>query len=179
MKGMKIFLIVMFVSFIIAGAWDKVSIIKEPVHFVLDPTFGALLNWDLLLGMIIIVLLLNLVLVLIHKYTTDQEKLKSLKDEQKKLREEMKQLKDQPEKLMELQKKQMSNMNESMFKSFDLVMKPLLYTFLPIILFFRWFNDFFIALQNPKIFIGLGWFGTYIIFSIIANLLLRKALKVY
>ena len=53
------------------------------------------------------------------------------------------------------------------------------YTMVPLILLFRWFGDFFSALGNPKVFIGLGWFGTYIVFGLAFNILLRKLLKVH
>ena len=175
MKGMKLILLVMLISFIIAGAWDKVEIIKKPVHFILNPSFGSLLNWDLLWGMVIIIIIINILLTIIHKYTTDQEALKALKVDQKKLQAEMKELKGQPAKMMELQKQQMAQIP----KSFEHVMKPLIYTAIPIILFFRWFNDYFVAIDSPKIFIGLGWFGTYLIFSIIASIALRKILRVH
>ena len=45
-------------------------------------------------------------------------------------------------------------------------------------LFFRWFNDYFIAAGNPKFFLGLGWFLFYLIFAIIFGSILRKYLDV-
>ena len=38
---------VMIASLIIAGLWDKVPVIKNFIHAILDPSSGALLNWDL------------------------------------------------------------------------------------------------------------------------------------
>jgi len=175
MKGMKSMIIVMIGALIIAGMWNSVPIIKNSVHFVLDPTFGWLLNWKLLLGMAVVVLFINLVQTLIHKYTTDQEGLKKLKEEQKEFQAKMKELKDQPEKMMELQKQQMSNLP----KSFSMSMKSMAYTAVPLILFFRWFDDFFEALGDPDILFSFGWLGSYIIFSIIASMILRKVLKVH
>ena len=176
MKGMFILMIVMFISILIAGAWDSIPLIKNSVNAVLNPTFGSVIQWNYLWGLIIIVFFINLALTLLHKYTTNQEALKALKEEQKQMREQMKALKDQPDKMMELQKKQMPNV----MKSFELSMKPLVYTAIPFILFLRWFGDFFKELGDPKIFFGFfGWLGTYLIFSIIFSIILRKTLKVH
>ncbi|MEK6922386.1 MAG: EMC3/TMCO1 family protein [Nanoarchaeota archaeon] len=175
MKGMKTIFIVMIVALLIASVWNALPIIKSSVHFALDPTFGKILNWNLLWGMIIIVLFINVIQTLIHKYTTDQEGLKKLKDEQKEFQAKMKALKDQPDKRMELQKQQMAKLPQS----FSLSMKSVAYTSIPLILFFRWFDDFFNTLGDPKVILGLGWIGTYIIFSIVFSMLLRKVLKVH
>ncbi len=173
---MFVLMIVMFISIIIAGAWDSLPIIKTSVNAALNPTFGFLIKWNPLWGMIIIVFLVNIALTLLHKYTTNQEALKTLKEEQKEMQKQMKELKDQPNKMMELQKKQMPNV----MKSFELSMKPLIYTAIPFILFLRWFGDYFTELGNPKIFFGwFGWLGTYLIFSIIFSIILRKTLKVH
>ena len=176
MKGLKLLFFVMFISLIIAGAWSRVPVISDSVHAALDPSFGNLLDWNLLWGMIIIVMFINLILTILHKYTTNQEELKSLKEEQKKVQAEMKELKDQPEKMMELQKKQMANIP----KSFELTTKPLMYTAIPFILFIRWFGDYFEVIGNPKILFGFfGWLGTYLILSIVFSLVLRKIMKVH
>jgi len=153
--------------------WSKVPVIKETVHFVLDPTAGSLLNWDKTLGMFIIVFVIAVILTLIQKYGTDQETLKKIKEEQKFLQEEIKKYKDNPDKILELNKKQM----EIIPKTFDITMKPLIYTFIPFILFFRWFNDYFSSL-NFRFFGFLSWFWFYLIFSIIFSNILRKVFKV-
>jgi len=164
----------MLASLFIAGAWNTLPIIKTSVHFLLTP-LGWILNWNVLFGMIIITFFINLAQTLVHKYTTNQEELKKLRDDQKKFQEEMKQLKNQPDKMLELQKKQFKNFP----KSFSLSMQSAVYTIIPLILFFRWFNDFFTELNSPKVFLGLGWIGTYIIFSIVFSIILKKVLKVH
>ena len=90
MKGMRLMMIVMTVSLVIAFAWDKVPLISGTAHFLLDPTFGKLINWNNLVGLLIIVLALNFLLTLVHKYTTNQDALKRIKEESKVVREEMK-----------------------------------------------------------------------------------------
>jgi len=172
MKGMTIMLLVMIASFVIAAAWN-VPIIKNSVHYVLDPSAGKLIELSPLWGMIVIVFVITLILTLVQKYTTNQNELRKLKEEQKILQEEMKKYKDSPEKLMEFNKKQM----EFIPKTFDLTMGSIIYTFVPIVLFFRWFNDIF-AVINYKYFGFLSWIWFYLIFSIIFSSILRKVLKV-
>src|SRR3989344_2891378 len=65
--------IVMIVSLLIAFFWDKVALIKNSVHFILNPTAGALLNWNMNFGMIAIVLAISVIMTLIQKYGTDQK----------------------------------------------------------------------------------------------------------
>ncbi|MFH1290439.1 MAG: EMC3/TMCO1 family protein, partial [Nanoarchaeota archaeon] len=109
----------------------------------------------------------------IQKYTTDQDLLRQIKKEQKLLQGEMKKYKEHPDKLLEMQKKQL----QFIPKTFEITMRPIMYTSIPIILFFRWFNDYFAA--NPiKIFGFLGWFWAYFIFSIIFTTVFRKVFNV-
>jgi uncharacterized membrane protein (DUF106 family) len=174
MKGMTLMLIVMAASFLIAAAWNY-PLIKDSVHFILDPTAGSLLNLNPVFGMLVIVFIIVLVTTIIQKYGTNQEELKKLKQEQKILQEEMKKYKNNPDKLMEFQKKQL----EFIPRTFDLTTKSLVYTFVPLILFFRWFNDYFtLNLVGYKFFGFLSWFWAYLIFSIIFSSILRKVLKV-
>ena len=164
-------LVVMAASFLIAGLWTYPPI-KNSVHFILDPTAGSLLNLNPLFGMIVIVFIIVLATTLIQKYGTNQEELKKLKAEQKILQEEMKKYRDNPEKLMEMQKKQL----EFIPKTFDLTMSSMVYTFIPLILFFRWFSEYFVS--GYKFFGFLSWFWFYLILSLIFSSILRKVLKV-
>jgi len=59
-----------------------------------------------------------------------------------------------------------------------LSMRAVAFTGIPIILFFRWFNDFFVNAGNPKFFGIMNWLFFYIIFSIIFSSIFRKILKV-
>ena len=52
-------IIVMLISLVIAGFWDKSPIIKKSIHAVLDPSLGWLLNWHLVGGMFVIVFLIG------------------------------------------------------------------------------------------------------------------------
>lgn len=173
-KGLVIMMVVMVVSMIIALLWNQIPVISTNVHKALDPTFGWVLKINLAWGFVFIVFIITLLITLVQKYTTDQEALKQIREDGKKAQEEMKQYRDDPKKMMEIQKKQLENMP----KSFDLTMKPLIYTAIPIILLFRWFADY-----KPLItykFLGfLGWIWAYLIISLIMSLIIRKILKVY
>lgn len=175
MKGMKIMILVMIVGLLVPLIWNIPSI-KNSVHSVLDPTLGGLLKWNLEIGMLIIVMLVNLITTIIQKYGTDQESLKKLKAEQKLLQEEIKKFRNDPQKMMELNKKQM----EFIPKTMDLTMITLLYTFIPFILLFRWFYDFFTMpdYASVKLWGFFSWFWFYLLFSIVFSTVWRKILKV-
>jgi len=143
------------------------------VHYVLDPTAGKLLDWNVNVGIASVATVISLFIILIQKYTTDQETLRQIKKEQKLLQEEIKKYKDNPGKMMELQKKQF----QFIPRTFEITLRPIMYTSIPIILFFRWFHDYFTA-DPVKIFGFLGWFWAYIIASIIFTTIFRKLFNV-
>jgi len=175
MKSMWFMLLIIIASFLIAGLWNQYPVIKNAVHSALDPTAGSVLNYNIYLGMFIVVAAITLLTTLVQKYTTDQEALRKMKTEQKSAQEEMKKFKNDPAKMLEFNKKQMENMP----KMFEATMKPLAYTFVPIVLFFRWFNDYFTstALAGFKFFGFLSWFWFYLIFAIVFSSVFRKVLK--
>ena|SRR3989344_7218941 len=171
-KGVKLWLLLAFVSFLIPVFWNKIEAIRNGAHYLLDPSVGALLNWNVSWGFLLISGIIALITVILQRFLVDQETMRKLKSEQKLLQEEMKKYKDHPEKLMELQKRQLAFIPQTM----DLTMKPLIYTMIPIILLYRWFFDYF--LLNPaKIFGFMNWLVAYIVFSIIFSLILRKLFK--
>lgn len=104
---------------------------------VLNPLLNPLLEsighfWAL----VILVVVINLIITTIYKYTTDQSLMKDLKDELKAFQKQIKELKSHPGEALKVQKKMMQTNSKYMMHS----MKPMLYTFLPIILFFGWMN---------------------------------------
>jgi uncharacterized membrane protein (DUF106 family) len=167
-------ILVTILSLVMAMYWDKIPFIKNAVHVALDPSAGALLTWNLTIGMLLVVFIITLITVLIQKYGTDQKALKELREEQKLLQEEMKKFKDNPEKVTELSKKQM----EFIPRTFKLTSRTILFTGIPFLLFFRWFYDFFATIGEPKFFGFLPWFWFYFIFTILFSSILRKYLKV-
>ena len=131
------------------------------------------------LDIFIITLVICLFTTLINKYMTDQVKIKALRLEMKQLNKKMREtIKEDPEKAQEIQreimKRNMNNFKES-FKP-----KILLITLIPLLVVFYFikelygpFGEFF-----PLIFTEFGWLGTYMIFSIINSLLIKKILDV-
>lgn len=173
MKAMKILLIITILSLAIAFMWDKIPAIKDSVHAALDPSLGRLLDWNKTIGMLIIIFFFSILTNLVQKYGTDQATLRLLKKEQKILSEEAKKYKDNPEKMLEFQKKQM----EFIPKTMDITMRPIMYTFIPFILLFRWFNDYFTT--NTYLFLGfMSWFIFYLIASIFLSSIFKKLFKV-
>jgi uncharacterized membrane protein (DUF106 family) len=167
-------MIVLGISMLIAAFWNQLDSVRSLVSAALDPTAGVLLNWNLTQGMVILIFILTVITTIAQKYGTDQEALRGMKKDQKVLQEEMKKYKDHPEKFMELQKESMKFMMPMM----KLGMRPIVYTGIPIILFFRWFMDFFTVLGDPKFFGIFNWFWFYLLGSIIFSSVLRKIWKV-
>ena len=165
--------LVMVVSLAIAAFWNSLPVIKNSVNAILNPTAGALLDLDLTFGMAILVLLLSVFTTIIQKYATDQKTLREMKEEQKKLQEDIKKLEVGSKEHTELSMKSMKFIGPMM----KLSMRPIIYTAIPFILFFRWFTDYF-ALVDFKFFGFLSWFWFYLLGSIIFSSVLRKILKV-
>ena len=176
-SGFGLIFLVLIASIAIASLWDKVSIISKSVHSILDPLIGQLLNWNLTWGMTILVFIITIIMTLVQKYGTDQEKLKSLKEEQKIINEEMKKFRDNPQKVLELQKKQFEFLPIMMKHS----MRPIVYTGIPLILLFRWFMDYFssVSLEGFKFFGFFTWFWYYLVASIIFSIIIRKIFNVH
>jgi uncharacterized membrane protein (DUF106 family) len=174
LKSMKTMFIVMFISLLIAGAWNAVPVIKESVHAVLNPSVGVLLNWNVTWGMMLLVFIIALITILAQKYLTDQELLRELKAEQKAINEKAKEFKHDPEKMMEIQKEVLPLTGKIM----ELTMKASIYTIIPLILFFRWFHDYFTAAGDPTLLGFFNWFWFYLVFVMIFSSILRKWMKV-
>ena len=169
----KLIFIVMLASVLIASFWNSVPLIKNSVNAVLNPSAGALLNWNLNLGMTLLILLLSIFMTLIQKYTTDQKTLMEMRAEQKKMQEDLKKLEVGSREHNELSMKSMKFMGPML----KLSMRPIIYTAIPFILLIRWFTDHF-ALVDFRFFGIFSWFWFYLIGSIIFSSILRKILKV-
>jgi uncharacterized membrane protein (DUF106 family) len=102
----------------------------------LDHVLSPLLRMQPLLSIAIIAFIITIIITLIHKFTTDQKKMREIKDEMKGHQEEMKKYKNDPKKMMDINKKAMEKNMEFMKHS----LKSMLFSFLPIILIFGWLN---------------------------------------
>jgi uncharacterized membrane protein (DUF106 family) len=139
-----------------------------------NAVFGPIMGLPNPMPLAIISFILTLITTLIYKYMTDQEVMKTLKADIKALQAEMKNHKDNKEKMMSIQKEAMGKNMQYMKQSF----KPMIVTFIPIIFIFGWLRTYYEALGNPAIFFGLTWIWTYIIFSVVISIGLRKILKI-
>ena len=134
--------------------------------------FGWALDFGEGMGIIIISFLLTLMITLVYKKFTDQEIMKSLKQEIKDLSSEAKKYKDDPKKALDMQKKAM----EKNLEYFKHSLKPMLITMLPLLIIYSWLGGVF--KDGGAILFGLSWIWIYIISSFIFSILLRKVLKV-
>jgi uncharacterized membrane protein (DUF106 family) len=104
---------------------------------LLDPIFNPLLKIPPVVAIIIISFIITLAITLVYKFTTDQKKMKRLKEEMKANQKKLKELSRQdPQKAMALQQEAMKGNMEYMKSSF----KSTLYTLIPIIIIFGWLN---------------------------------------
>ncbi len=165
---------IMIFSLILAALWDKIPVIKDSVHALLNPTAGMLLAWNLDWGFLILVLIISLLTTVIQKYATDQEAIKTLKAEQKAMQKEVRKFKHDPQKMMGMNKEALP----LMFKIMELSMKGTIFTIIPFILLFRWFMDVFSVMGDPRFFGFFTWFWFYLIFVMIFSTILRKWMKV-
>ncbi len=148
--------------------------ITESIGNILDKIFLWAIELSPLGGLFLVSFVLTLLVTVVYKYMTDQELLKSIKEEMKEIRKEMKEFREDPKKMMELQKKSMEKSMVQMKNSF----KPMLITFIPLILVFGWLRKVYEVTEVS--FLGISsWLMIYIIFSIIFSITLRKFLKVH
>lgn len=168
-------IVVFFLLIMLIGLnWNKWTWLSGSIHAAFDPTLGALLNWNLEFGMLIILFVLAVIMTFVQKYTTNQEELKEIRRTQKELQAEAKKHQNDPKKSMEIQKELMSLMPKQM----KLGMRTIVYTGIPFILFFRWFNDYFTSIGSPKFFGFIGWFVFYLVFFMLFSTILKKKFDV-
>lgn len=133
--------------------------------------FGSLISWNPLVAIIFISFLMTLIITLSYKFLTNQEMMKSLKQEIKDFQKQMKEHKEDSQKVREIQKLSLEKNMKYMMHSF----KPTLFTFVPLIIIFTWLRTTYSTIQLPF----LSWFWVYIIVSIVFSMVLRKALKIH
>ena len=131
-----------------------------------------------LVSLIVIAFAITLVITLVHKRYTNQGEMGELRERLKSLQGEMKENKDNEQRLVEIQKEVAVKNIEYMKHSF----KPMFITFLPIIIIFWWIRKTFEdlgAIMSLPIIGGVNWLWTYIIFSMIFSIAMRKILKIH
>lgn len=119
-------------------------------------------------GVILVALLVSLFVSVVNFFVLDKEKMHNMRARQKTLQEEMKQHKDNPAKIMELQKEMFSHIGETMRHS----LKPMLITFIPLILLFPIVRSMLLTTEIAK-----TWFWWYLGTSIIGSMIFRKLFR--
>jgi len=121
------------------------------------------------LSVIVISFLVTLVMTLVTKKYTDQNRMKELKKIQKACQIDLKNAQGNMEKQQKIQKEMMDCSMELMKHSF----KPLLITFIPLIIFFWWIRGIYTGTE-----LASSWLWYYIGASIASSIILRKILDV-
>ena len=121
------------------------------------------------ISLVAISFLITLGMTLITKHFTDQTRMREIKNIQKKSQAKIKEFKDNIEEQKKIQKEIMDSTFELMKHSF----KPLLITFIPILLIFWWIRGIYIETV-----IANAWIWWYIGTALISSIILRKALDV-
>ena len=128
----------------------------------------------------LVTLVTSLFITLVNKYLSDQVAIKALrlemKESQKKMRKVMK--KD-PKKAQKMQQAHMKKSFEMMKHTMN--PKIMLTTMVPILVIFGYMRTLYSPLGeffNIFGFTTFGWLGTYIVFSIINSIVLKKVLDV-
>ena len=102
----------------------------------LDPV----LNWTLALHPFIAILILSIIVTiisnLIYKWATDQKEMKQLKESIETLKKQVKESRDNPKKMMKANNEMMQVNMKYMTRS----LKPMLFTFIPVILVIGWMS---------------------------------------
>jgi len=128
----------------------------------------------------LITVLVSLFMTLTNKYLSDQVAIKALRKEMKELQAKMKKvMRKDPKKAQMLQKEIMKKNLENM--KYTMNPKIMLFTLLPMILVFSFIRKYYSHLGEFFNVFGLthfGWLGTYILFSIINSIILKKLLDV-
>ncbi len=156
--------------------------INVTAQAVQDTLIGSIVPFtgSLTADIFLISLVGSLFVTLVNKYLSDQVKIKALRLEMKELRKQQREfMTKDPKKAQKVQqemmKKSMENMKHSMNPKIMLTtMLPMLFLFALVRQYYSQFGEFF----NFLGFTHFGWLGTYIVFSIINSIVLKKLLDV-
>ena len=119
------------------------------------------------MSIILISFLVTLLMTLITKYLTDQKRMKELKDIQKQCQIKLKNAKGDLKTQSEIQSEMMTCSLEMMKYS----MKPMLITFIPLLLLLGFIRGIYSEIFS-------SWIWWYIISGMVSSIILRKVLNV-
>lgn len=60
--------VILLISMLIAMFWNSFPVIKDNVHKILDPSAGALLDWNITYGFLILIFIITLIMTLEHNH---------------------------------------------------------------------------------------------------------------
>jgi uncharacterized membrane protein (DUF106 family) len=132
----------------------------------------------------LIALGISIIYQIVYEFTTDRKKVTEMKSRMKNIREELKGMKPGSKAYNSKQSK-MLDVNMDMMK---LTMKPTMFTMIPFLLVFSVLRGAYattgVLIPVPAFLSwiplgigdGLGWLWTYIIFSMVFSMVLRKAM---
>ena len=141
---------------------------------------GVPYSGNIILDIYLISLVAAVFITLVNKYMTDQTKIKALRSEMKELRKKQQEVlkKKNPKEMQEFQQKMMAKSMENMKHSMN--PKIMLTTMIPMLLLFGAvrvaYGEFGEFLDLG--FTQFGWLGTYICFSILNSIIVKKILDV-
>ncbi|MEE8168033.1 MAG: EMC3/TMCO1 family protein [Candidatus Hydrothermarchaeales archaeon] len=172
--------------------------ITKPIFLIFDSTLGLFFHIfrdnqpaNVLFGIFVVSAIVSALIVVITAKVIDQKKMKKLKAKMSKIQDKLKeaQKKGDAKEMKKIQSKMMKNSSEM----WQMSMKPMLYTMLPIILVFTWLKEYeylatFVEHQEgyvvalpfilPKFGDKLGWLGWYILSSFATSPLIKKLFKI-
>lgn len=140
-----------------------------------------------LISILIIALAATLFQLLVYKFFSDQKKIKEIKERQKEIKVELKKIRaeENPEKFKQLNTETVKLSGELL----RLNLKPTLLTLLPLLLLIYVMKNLYTSAgvgniiswgaNLPIVGDGAGWLLSFIIFTLILNLLFRKLLNIY
>lgn len=147
-----------------------------------DPTFIIFqtpFSTSPLIDILIISIIAALFTTLLNKYLTDQVAIKALRKEMKEKQKNMREMmKTDPKKAQAMQGDIMKKNMEVFKHSFNI--KIMVITLLPLLYIFTEIRAGYMhydTILNLG-FVSFGWLGSYIILTIVASLIIKKALKV-
>ena len=150
---------------------------QQTLNSFFDPVFRFFFGWALgihpVFGILFIALFITLFTTFIYKYSTNQVLLKRVREETQSIQKQLKETKD-----IDKVKILHAQMQQHSIDSLKQNLKPMLFTFIPTALVYFWLSTQF-ATSGKILFGVIGWLGTYILFTLLSSLLLRKLLKVY
>ena len=119
------------------------------------------------ISIVLLAFLITLITTLVTKYTTNQDRMKELKNIQKACQITLKDNKGNPKKEQEIQKEIMDCSMELLRHS----LKPMLITMIPLVIFFWWVKGMYAPILT-------SWFWWYLGVGIASNILLRKVMDI-